>query len=249
MQVRSVGAKIQIGGPLTRSQQAAVERVGISAADVIQNMEALSEEITETYGERREDMSSPSVSRPTRPPQPIQAPKSRLESKAEEIQQRIPDRVDDLDAMLDSAEQQIAEQKAEEATGPDLLAQVRSLLAKSKDAPTPSQLEAWKQSYGDIYCFALGPGDVYVFTYLKRAQWQRINEVMKEFQSKGGVAGDKLESQLKEKVVQNAVLYPKLTVEFFVNSRAGVVDGLFESIMFHSAFLAPQQVVNLTVQL
>ena len=55
---------------------------------------------------------------------------------------------------------------------------------------------------------------------------------------------------LKEKVVQNCVLWPKpLPVEFFYNSRAGIVDGLYEAIMIQSGFLSPQQLMLLTTQL
>jgi hypothetical protein len=249
MQVTRVGDNLQVGGNLSPKQRQALEAAGITPAQILENLDGLSAEIAETYSQEV-PLSTP-VQRPTRPlpkAPPVQAPKSRVDQKAEEIQERIPDPEPeaDLDQFLDKATQAARQDDVE----PTFEEKVKQLLADTKGAPNAQQLEVWKAQYGDVYCFALGPGDVYVFTYLKRTQWQRISEVMKEFQAKGGVTGEKYEQQLKEKVVQNCVLFPKpLTPEFFVNSRAGVVDGIFEAIMFHSAFLAPQQVINLTVQL
>lgn len=245
-----VGETLEFGGALNAREREAVKAQSITPEQIFANLEGLSEEIQESYPQE-EEMSSP-VQRPVAqklPPRPVPvpvAPKSRVDQKAEVIRERIPDPEPEqsLDDLLDNPP------KAAEEVGATLVDQVRALLDKTHGAPSQATIEQWKQSFGGVYCFALGEGDVYLFTYLKRSQWQRISEVMKDFQTKGGVTGEKYEIQLKEKVVQNCVLFPKpLTPEFFVNSRAGVVDGLFEAIMFHSAFLQPQQVINLTVEL
>ena len=62
--------------------------------------------------------------------------------------------------------------------------------------------------------------------------------------------GNKAEDNLKESVLKHCVLWPKVdALEFLYNSRAGVIDTLFELIMLNSYFLTPQQSLQLTVSL
>lgn len=244
-EVSRVGDKIRVGGELTNKQKDALLTAAIPANDILANLNGLSEEITETYSQES-DMDQ--IQRPKAPrklPAKVQpAPKSRVEQKAEEIAEQMPE--PDLDEVLDAAEREVEQAGAET---PDFGQQVRQLLKDTEGSPSEAQIEAWKKEKGEVYCLALGKGEVYLFTFLKRAQWQRIRDIIDEMRVKDVVKADKLEGQLKEKVVQGCMLWPKLTVEFFTNARAGIVDALYESIMFNSAFLTPQQVVQLTVSL
>jgi hypothetical protein len=94
---------------------------------------------------------------------------------------------------------------------------------------------------------AFGEGDVYIFTHLKRGQWKKIQELMQKAQAQGQID---VEDMLKEKTVIYCTLWPTpLPIEFFYNSKAGVVDSLYQVILLNSYFLSPQQAMMLTTQL
>lgn len=166
-----------------------------------------------------------------------------------------------LDEELAALEQQLntlknnapaATDEVEEAPiGDGMREQIMELLKGTEGAPTEAQINKWKMEYGanGVHVLALGEGDVYIFTHLKRGQWKKIQEVIAKMQETG-TAGADLEDSLKEKVVQHSVLWPRpLTLEFFYNSRAGVMDSLYQVILLNSYFLTPQQAMLLTTQL
>ena len=93
---------------------------------------------------------------------------------------------------------------------------------------------------------ALSEDDIYIFTHLKRGQWQKIQEIIAKAAEVGNADA---EDKLKEKVIQHCVLWPSLTLEFFYNSKAGVIDSLYQVILLNSFFLTPQQAMLLTTQL
>lgn len=122
-----------------------------------------------------------------------------------------------------------------------------ALLAKHDGAPNEQQIAMLKKKYQDVFLMGLGEGDVYVFTFLRRSQWEKVQEYV-ELQVANGNQTDP-EKIARQKVIQECVLWPKLTIEFFHNSRAGTIDSLYNSIMLHSYFLTPQQATMLTTQL
>ena len=125
------------------------------------------------------------------------------------------------------------------------------MLKNAKDAPGERQIAIWKQQHGanGVYAIGMGEGDVYIFTHLKRGQWKKIQEIMAKMQQAGHENMD-AEDEMKQKVVQHCVLWPKpLPIEFFYNSRAGVLDAIYQSILMNSYFLTPQQTMMLTTQL
>jgi hypothetical protein len=127
--------------------------------------------------------------------------------------------------------------------------QVRGLLREAKSAPSEAQIEAWKREYGEesVQVIALGKSDVYVFTYLRRINFQRIQTAMAK---KAQLEPEKdPEEFMTEQVLKQCVLWPKLTTEFFYNSRSGVIPTLYNAVMLHSYHLSPQQAMVLTAQL
>jgi hypothetical protein len=154
----------------------------------------------------------------------------------------------ELDALTDTLDNR--ENPAETEVGGDMMRdQILELLQNTPGAPSEAQINQWKVQHGanGVHVMALGEGDIYIFTHLKRGQWQKIQEVTAKAQE---TQNADIENVLKEKVIQYATLWPKpLTVEFFYNSRAGVVDSLYQVILLNSYFLSPQQAMLLTTQL
>jgi hypothetical protein len=129
--------------------------------------------------------------------------------------------------------------------------EILSHLKEIPGAPTDEQIAGMKKQFGEdnVHVIAFGKGDVYIFTCLKRSQWQAIQKKMQELQGQGNAAPAALEDKLKETVVQHCVVWPKLPLEFFYNSKAGIVDTIYQMIMLQSYFIAPQQAVFLTTKL
>lgn len=247
----ATGQGVLVGEQLDSRQLEALKRASIQGSDVLDNFEALNEEIQETYqtaeSKKVGKLPQSPVGRPT--PKSLKQ-QSRVEAKAEEIRQSMGEPELDLDGELDSL---LGKPPVEtQQGGADIKSEVLGLLQRTPGAPDQAQIERWKAQLGQgaVYCLALGEGDVYVFTHLKRGQWQKIQEVMAKIGQTGTAEGAALEEQMKEKVIQYCVLWPKpLPVEFFYNSRAGVVDRLYETILMNSYFLRPEQTLYLTVSL
>jgi hypothetical protein len=143
--------------------------------------------------------------------------------------------------------------KQEEKTQEELIReQILEMLKKTKGAPNEAGIAKLKQTYGEngVHVVALGEGDIYIFTHLRRGQWKKIQEfVAKAAQTEA--FGGKADDMLKEKVLARCVLFPQgIDSEVFLyNSRAGVIDTLFELIMLNSYFLTPQQSLQLSISL
>ena len=231
-----------------------------TADDILNNLSSFNEEIIDLGATAR----LPEENLPTsvRPPkrkktknQKVATNQSRAEQKIaaaakkqaerEGTTMSLDDELDSLSSELDSRVQ-VAEL---EQQGQTMQEQIIELLRSTPGAPDETQIGLWKRKYGNnsVHVMGLGEGDVYVFTHLKRGQWKKIQELMAKAQQSGS---QDVEDQLKERVLTHCVLWPaQLGTEFFYNSRAGVVDSLYQVILLNSYFLSPQQAMLLTTQL
>jgi hypothetical protein len=88
-----------------------------------------------------------------------------------------------------------------------------------------------------------------VFTYLRRTAFQKIQAAVAKQAQIEGMQKDP-EEFMMEQVLKQCILFPRpLSLEFFYNSRSGVIPTLYSSIMLHSYHLTPQQAMVLTAQL
>ena len=255
------GSQIAIGGDLDQSQIKALSGISVSASEVLSNLEDLNEEIVES-GYSVESNTEENVlpdPRPTQAKQPKMGKKARNKRIKRKVPANLPPKKTetptmDLDQELEaaSAELEAREKPVEENefTGEDAMRdQIMEVLRNTKGAPGEGQIAAWKSQYGEknVHVMAFGEGDVYIFTHLKRGQWKKIQELMQKAQEQGATD---VEDSLKEKVISYCTLWPKpLPIEFFYNSKAGVVDSLYQVILLNSYFLSPQQAMMLTTQL
>jgi hypothetical protein len=248
--------KVAIGGNLTTEQIQALDSISVGAEDIFDNLDSLNEEIVESGYE----VTSQEMKLPTTP-----APKASVVAKKKTKQNKSAIRTSlpperkpkganmDFDQELDAAAQELETRDIETPEmedGADIMkTQIMELLSKTPGAPSLQTIEKWKQQLGQnaIHVMGFGKGDVYIFTHLKRGQWKKIQELMTKAQETGATD---VEDALKEKVVTYCTLWPKpLPVEFFYNSKAGVVDSLYQVILLNSYFLSPQQAMMLTTQL
>ena len=243
-------------GDLSPDQIEALHKASPTASDILSNLDSLNDEISDlSPGTLPEDSLPKAVkSKPSRKGKRNKG-QSRAERKlAEAAAKQAEVEGMDLDAELDSLDKQLDTQAAATAAaevpeGQTMQEQIIQLLKDTPGAPDDTQIGLWKRQHGDnaVHVMALGEGDVYIFTHLKRGQWKKIQELMAKAQQAGA---QDVEDQLKEKVISHCVLWPTpLGVEFFYNSRAGVVDSLYQVILLNSYFLSPQQAMLLTTQL
>lgn len=123
--------------------------------------------------------------------------------------------------------------------------QAMKLLRGIPGAPSEKELEVLRTKYnGDIYLLALGPKDVYIFTYLSKTIWDKVQELVKTKAATQPNANP--EEMLKEHVIAHAVKWPKITPQFIAESKAGILNTLFDAVMMNSFFLNSQMIATLT---
>lgn len=242
---------------LNKRQQELITKASVNPAQIFEHMDALNAEIAETYD--MEEAESIAKEDPTL---------KGVEMKTETVEEfEIVDEDDALakeaaaaEAMLKKQleevrkkQEETKEAEAEDTRSPEEKQRdmVLDLLAKTPGAPGPKAIAALKQKYGEdgIHVLTLGEKDIYIFTYLRRGQWQQIQKVVQA--AANSDIQQNPEELIKEKVIQYTVKWPQGvgSPEFLYNSRAGVVDTLYQSILLNSYFLSPQQAMMLTSQL
>lgn len=252
------GDKIRLGADLTKAQMEVLQKASPTGDQILDNLDSLNEEIdsnslpkAKTLETERTVKERPGRAKAKRNYKVKETPKvmeNELDAELEKMEREIEKQRQAARATADTAE--ATENVAVNSTPEEAMKnQIIEALKGIPDSPSQEQIEMWKRSRGknSIYVMAFSESDVYIYSFLTRGQHQKIQEIVKKAAEVGNA---NIENMLKEKVVQNCVLWPKpLPVEFFYNSRAGIVDGLYEAIMIQSGFLSPQQLMLLTTQL
>jgi len=247
---------------LNPRQLSTLRQRSTSGSAVIANLDALNEEIVEqaaVSGARvleTEDADVPETMAPAtpetektmsmEPPEMIPDPEAELQQEIAALEAQL--------AAQREREAAAAEESEESAAGagepPTMEQQVVGMLHKHPKAPTEQQIAALKQKYGEngLNVIALGEDDVYIFTYLRRKQLQSIQQATAKQAQIEGMASDP-EEYMTEQVLKMCVVWPKLGVNFWYNSRSGVIPTLYSAVMLNSYHLNPQQAMVLTAQL
>lgn len=177
-----------------------------------------------------------------------------VETTRTQTQNIGPSKMDDLDTVLDSmnarmdySPSQTPESAQAAPEAPNLHDQIMGILNNIEGAPTERQIAQWKVKHGEngVHVIAFSDSEAYIFTHLKRGQWKKVQDTIAKMRAQGGEAGVS-EDEIQEKIIQHCVLWPRLELEFFYNSRAGIVPSLYDAIMANSYFLSPQQTMMLT---
>ncbi len=234
---------------LNPRQVAALKKASVDPNDILNNLDNLNNEIASLNGEeptapeKKEEVMSNDFGLPD--PAELAAENARLEREIADKRAR------EVEAAREAAEDQEAE--LEQAVDPReaMQNQIKNILANAVGAPSPEQIEALKERYKKVHVIALSEEDVFVFTFLRRGVWKQIQQWVEKEAQAGEGSAVRAEETLRQKVLQNTVLYPKGvgSPEFAYNSHAGLLDTLYEVVMFNSYFLNTQQAMALTVEL
>lgn len=248
---KTTDGKIKLGGDLTPDQMKKMQSAGLSGSQILDSIDDLNSEIYETaqkFGVELPKNSPPKVLGKKVKKETVMSLDDELDQLNAKLDRKLQAQQAQQEAITEEVKEEVAEETA--GTGDSIKDQVMDLLQKAHGAPSQAQINAWKAQHGQngVYAIGMGEGDVYVFTHLKRGQWKKIQEVMSKM-SQADESFD-TEDEMKKKVVQYCVLWPNpLPLEFFYNSRAGVLDAIYQSILLNSYFLSPQQTMMLTTQL
>ena len=110
-----------------------------------------------------------------------------------------------------------------------------------KGAPSKQVLENWKSAFGAVYAFAPDDDSIFLLRPLRRLEHKAISADLRQLSQTARAQEDPsyVDDQLHEKVVTACCLYPQTGQTFFTMTEAGLVPTLFNLIMEHSKFLAP----------
>jgi len=234
---------------LNPRQIEALKKASVSPNDILSNLDSLNSEIAAANGDenatpkKEEETMSNDFGLPD--PSVLAAENERLERElAEKRAREVEEAREAADAAVDEIEADLDPREA-------MQNQIRGILANAKGAPTAQQIEQLKERYGKVHVIALSEEDVFVFTYLRRGIWKQIQQWVEKEAQAGEGSAVRAEETLRQKVLQNTVLFPKNvgSPEFAYNSHAGLLDTLYEVVMFNSYFLNTQQAMALTVEL
>jgi len=153
--------------------------------------------------------------------------------------------LDDLLLGVSETEEQINNKQVE--TKEDPRAYIQSLLDKL-GGPSAKDLANLENQYGknNIHITVFSETEIYIYTHLTRSMWMKSQEALEKLKDQRQSVA---EEELKEIVVRHCMIWPKLSLEWKHNSRAGIVGSLFDSIWYNSYFFTPQQVSTITYTL
>jgi len=116
----------------------------------------------------------------------------------------------------------------------------KEMLQRLPGAPSNSQIENWKATYGKAYVLPLDRDEVYVWRYLNYQEFKKLrsNKVIAESEEK-----------FQEHIVMTAVLWPTIGPVELATSRAGLIPTLFGVIMKGSFFLDTEIALGLIDEL
>lgn len=243
---RTSDGKLKLGGDLTQSELKKLQEAGLTGNQILENIDDLNSEIYETANKNGIDLPRDSVPK-TINRRVVKEKVMTLDEELEKLNNDLDNRKKQSEVVIEKEEvrtQNVPEQ------GNDIKDQILDLIRNTPGTPTQEQINEYKAKHGknSVYAIGMGEGDVYIFTHLKRGQWKKIQEIMGKMSQQDGNID--VEDEMKKKVVQYCVLWPNpLPIEFFYNSRAGVLDAIYQSILLNSYFLTPQQTMMLTTQL
>tara|TARA_R110001606_G_scaffold70801_3_gene161915 strand:- start:5291 stop:6052 length:762 start_codon:yes stop_codon:yes gene_type:complete len=251
IKVESNGKSAIVGGKINQSQLEALSSISVQPNHILDHMDDLNEELNSVHTAEE----TRNVVKQKLPPK--KKMKSRSHYKKVNTRKEEENKVSSLDQELEQFEEELEGNENESVgteendtfVGETMKDQIMHLLKETAGAPNENQIARLKMQHGDngVHVMAFGKGDVYIYTHLRRGQWKKIQEIMIKVQE---TQNQDAEDALKEKVLQHCVLWPtNLPLEFFYNSRAGIVDSLYQVILLNSYFLSPQQAMLLTTQL
>lgn len=117
------------------------------------------------------------------------------------------------------------------------------IMADIAGSPDQTQIEAWKQQHGEIFCSGFSPLEMYVFRPLTRVEFVQIQTVMQSPDNQ------LTQLDLEEQIVQRCLLWGSPVGITALTSKAGSMTTLHEQILQNSNFINPAMASALVMKL
>lgn len=125
-------------------------------------------------------------------------------------------------------------EEEQQAEGPDI---VMKAFDDNKRKPAQSQIDAWKQQFGEVFLIAFDEDEMYVWRPINRLEYKQMIQTVQN------------EAAFQEGIVQKCVLWPDIGPEWLSAGKAGTIPTLHAVIMEGSNFLEPAMAVTLVRKL
>lgn len=135
----------------------------------------------------------------------------------------------------------VVEQKQEEPKEEEK--NLSQIMADIPGSPDQSQIEAWKQQHGEIFCSGFSPLEMYVFRPLTRVEFVQIQTVMQSPDNQ------LTQLDLEEQIVNRCVLWFSDEGKIALQNKAGSFTTLHEQILQNSNFINPAMASALVMKL
>ena len=118
---------------------------------------------------------------------------------------------------------------------------IRDLLDEFPNSPSADQVDQWKSKYGDVFCTAFTPTEIFIFRPLNRREWVDMQTMAQDPGSQGIDA--------EEKIVRACVLWLSDDGVRSLETKGGSLSTLNEQIMQNSNFMNPSMASALVIKL
>lgn len=125
--------------------------------------------------------------------------------------------------------------------------------ANFDNAPSSSDVELWKQRFGDVFITGLTDDEVFIWRTVKRLEYKNIMarvaaamQTMAKTQTAMANVDEGRNSLFIEELCKTCILWPSIDQNQLAFSKAGTLDALANLILEGSNFLAHSLAVRLT---
>jgi len=136
-------------------------------------------------------------------------------------------------------------EKSEEQKKKELETQMYDYLRETfgAEAPNAEKVAEWKARHRRVRLLPLSDEEVYFVRPIKRNEYKAL---LHTAQTSGG---EDMESFLRERIVGQCVLWPKMDTAQFSDSFAGTIDALYQIIMDASNFVSQEALFTVVREL
>ncbi|MHA2063332.1 MAG: hypothetical protein ACXABY_03005 [Candidatus Thorarchaeota archaeon] len=133
------------------------------------------------------------------------------------------------------------QEKKQEETRPE--EQVADALKEFAGAPDPTQIEQWKQQYGEVFCSGFSPTELVVWRPIARKEFSDLQAEFAKAQT------PVTQMDIEEKVVGLCSLWLSEPASQALARKAGSFTTLHEQILSNSNFMDPGVASALVIKL
>lgn len=109
------------------------------------------------------------------------------------------------------------------------------MVSKFDKAPDIADLYGWKERHGKIFVATIHGDEIFIFRTIKRNEYKEM--------AANGLLEKPISTQ--DAVIRKTLLWPKPDAIFMSTSDAGVIDTIFECVMYSSGFVSKQQALSM----